>query len=658
VRRVLAVGLIAGLWIVLTGTVAGAHALVRSSDPAANALLQKPPAQVLITFTEPPDPGLSIIHVLDSTGRTVEAAKAERVPGQPVQLRVPLKAIGNGVYTVTWRTVSKVDGHVTGGSFSFGVGVSPVGAAKSTVVAPTTPSPSPLAAAGRWALYVGLAVLAGAVAVEFLVFRSDLTNGRPVLLSAWALSALGLVAMIVAERHSVGVPLGRLLSSSAGGGLVRQGIGLAVAGIAVGFASVRPGRTSVLLVGAAAAAAMLLHAEAGHAGAAASFRWFNVGVQWVHLLAVAVWIGGLLWLLFGIRGRETPERAQDVRRFSWLAGIALAVVAVTGLFRALDEVGGPRAWRNLFDTSFGITLLVKVGLFIGLVALGARNRYVNVPGIAHGTRRLTSLRRTVGAELLIAAGVFGATGVLTQLPPAASVASAARPTVPRQVVVIGNDFATSVRVRLTVSPGVVGANAFAAVVTDYDTGRPVDASRVGLTFSLTGRPELGSPSIELTKGARGTWTGQGTVISMEGRWSVSVLVQEPSSSVEVPLDFNPRLPPERIEVSSAPGQPTVYTIALGGGASLQGYVDPGGAGNNTVHFTFFRASGEEQPIASATAIILGPSGSPEDLPLVRFDPGHFIANTSLSPGHWRFHIRATTGNGAAYDAYFEQHVPG
>jgi copper transport protein len=657
VRRAFAVVLIAGLWMTLTSPPAGAHALVRRSNPADGAVLESPPSNVVITFTEPPDPDLSIVHVLDSTGRTVEIGKPERVPGAPLELRAGVGTIGNGVYTVTWRTVSKADGHVTGGSFSFGVGVSPAGVTLSTGPSPppTTPSPSPLAAAGRWALYWGLAVLASAAVIGLVVFRDRLPNDRLVLMGMWVVAAAGLAAMLWAERSSVGVSLGRLLSSSPGRGLVRQGIALAVAGVAVALASIRPTRGWLLPVGAAAAATMWFHVEAGHA-AAGSLRLFDVGVQWVHLLAVAVWIGGLLWLLLGIRGRETAERAQAIQRFSFIAGIVLAAVAVTGVLRAISEVGGPVEWRRLFDTSFGIALLVKIGLVAGLVALGARNRYVNVPGIAAGTRRMASLRRTIGAELLLAAAILGLTGVLTQLPPASSVASASKPPVPQQVVVRGNDFATSVRVRLVITPGTVGPNRFAALITDYDSGRPVEASRASLSFGLTGRPEIGSPTVELSRARGDIWAGQGTVISMDGRWNISVLVQGPKGSVEVPLAFTPRLPPQHIQVTRAPGQPTLYTIALTGGASLQAYVDPGKAGDNTVHFTFFQSSGDEKPIASASATAVTPSGSAEDLPLTRFDAGHFVANTRLEEGHWRFRIQATTREGTVYDAYFEQHV--
>ena len=55
-------------------------------------------------------------------------------------------------------------------------------------------------------------------------------------------------------------------------------------------------------------------------------------------------------------------------------------------------------------------------------------------------------------------------------------------------------------------------------------------------------------------------------------------IAQATTAVEVPLKLRTRLPPEQISVSRVPGQPTLYTIALSGGASLQTYVDPGEVG--------------------------------------------------------------------------------
>jgi nitrogen fixation protein FixH len=92
-----------------------------------------------------------------------------------------------------------------------------------------------------------------------------------------------------------------------------------------------------------------------------------------------------------------------------------------------------------------------------------------------------------------------------------------------------------------------------------------------------------------------------------------------------------------------PGQPTLYTITLAAGGTLQGYIDPGQRGPNTVHFTFFNPSGDEQPTSKARATMTRQSGAPEALTLIRLGPGHFAANVDLEPGRVSFAIDAASG---------------
>src|SRR5207248_8505784 len=92
---------------------AHAHALLAASTPADGATVDRPPTEVLLTFTEAPDPLLAVVRVVDAAGTRVEAGKAEAVAGQAAQLRVPLGTLAQGTYTVTWRTTSAVDGHTT-----------------------------------------------------------------------------------------------------------------------------------------------------------------------------------------------------------------------------------------------------------------------------------------------------------------------------------------------------------------------------------------------------------------------------------------------------------------------------------------------------------------------------------------------------------------
>jgi len=576
-RRTVTTAFLAGLWLLATGAAAGAHAVVRGSDPASGATLDRAPQAVVITFTEAPERGLSTIRVLDASGRPVEQGAAAPVPGKPLQLRVALGELGDGSYTVSWRVLSRVDGHVTAGSFAFGVGVPAVIAvpAPGSAPLPRTPPPAPLAVAGRWALYWGLALLVGAAATGLFVFGWQLPGGSGVLVAgALALAAAGLVAMAVAERSEVGVSFGRLLATDTGQGLLRQGIALAVTGAAAAVLLVKPRSPALLLLtGVAAAGVLLAHVVAGHAARPSSFRALNLLAQWVHVVAVGVWIGGLVWLLVGLRGRDRPEQVAAVARFSRLAGLALAVVALTGLARAADEVGSP---QRLLGTGFGRALSLKVALVGVLVTLAALNRYRILPALAAGAGRLATLRASVRGEILVAVLVLLAAAVLSKTPPASPVIISTRPPAPPTVQVSGNDYATTVRLTLTVTPGLAGPNTFTASVVDYDSKAPVAARRVALRFSLPARPDIAASTLELAAAGEGLWRGQASVLSLEGRWRVTALVQGPSGAVTVPVEVQTRTPPELLQVAGATGPPPPDppdAVVLGGqvGGALVGF---------------------------------------------------------------------------------------
>jgi copper transport protein len=550
--------------------------------------------------------------------------------------------------------------------------------------------------AGLWLLYWGLALLAAAGVTGPLVFRWRLPGGARIVIAAgWLAAAAGILIMILSERAAAGVPFGELFGAAAGRLLLAQAAAVTVCGLAAFDAARRPQGPGLVVLAAAAAGAMFVHALAGHAATQSPVRLLNVTDQWLHMLAAGVWIGGLVWLLLGLRNLGGAARAAAVRRFSQLALGAVAVIAVTGVLRAVPEVGGLGA---LVSTSFGVTLLIKTGLFVALMGVAWRNRYRLVPKLAEpapappgvlspvmggapadppepgtstesrlaeadtpppgaaGARAIGTLQRSVRSEVALAAIVLVVAAVLSGLPPASFVEAAGQRTVSPSVTVTGSDFGTTARVRLTVSPGTVGSNRFTVHVLAYDSGRPIPARGVRLEFSLPSNPNVAS-SLNLARGPGGTWTGQGTNLSIDGQWDIDVVVQQAATAVDVSLRLRTRLPPEDITVSRQPGQPALYTIQLGHGRSLQTYVRQPIPGQGLVHFTFFRASGKEEPIISASATAVTPGGADQPLKLIRLASGHFVANLSLTPGRWTFHITAMPTGGQPLSGYFSQTIP-
>lgn len=644
-RRLPLAAIVAGLALaslILPAGPASAHAELESSDPGNGQLLETAPDHISLTFTEPPDVGLTTIGVVDASGAAVKTGPPERPPGSNREIRVSLRPIPDGVYTVTWRTVSATDGHVTAGAFSFGVGVSQAEITPVPQQGAQTPPPSILSIVGRWLLYVGLVVLLGAGATALIAFGAR-SNARPWLLAtSWALAAIGVVAMTLAERSTVGVSLGTLLSSEAGGKYVLLAAAVGVVGVAVVAVSLSPTRVWFTVLGVTSAGAMLARALGGHAAGST----LEVTLQWLHLVGVGAWIGGLAWLVLGLVRRL---EAAQVRRFSNLAAVGLGIVVVSGVLRSVNEMGGWGWWLHPFGTDYGTTLVVKLAIVGPLIALGAVNRFRNVARFeALGSRPLL---RTAGAELGLAVAVFAATAVLTGFPPQPK-EQAHHEAMP--VVVKGADFATTTRVTLTITPGTVGPNTFTADVTDYDTGEPVDARAVSLTFELPDQPEVAS-TLDLHHVSHGTWEADGTALAQNGTWTVTALVEGSGSSVRVPLRVTPRRPEQHISVSRVQGQPDLYTITLEGGLQIQSYVDPGQPGRtNQVHVTAFDPNGKELPLKTASVAITPPTGAAFQPDMLRFGPGHFAANIDLTAGRWSFDIQAHARDGSELVASFQQ----
>ncbi|MEO6798303.1 MAG: copper resistance protein CopC [Candidatus Dormibacter sp.] len=517
-----------GALLALTVT-ADAHSLVRFSDPPDGATLAHAPKVVIITFTETPDPTLSRVEILDTAGHQVAGGLVSGVRGSPTAVSVPVPALSDGVYTVSWRTVSAIDGHVATGVFAFAIGTQAVPPIPLTVAAPAAP-PSPLGVTGRWGLDAGYGLLLGGAWVELLALE-DISLAVLLLVGVGdALALAGALMVAEAARENAGVDWSIFLGTSLAHGMELVVAPIVGAGLAV-FAAWRlrgtGRRVALALCAVLSLVAMLANALASHA-AASPLAWLMIPAHWLHVASYAVWIGGLAAVLVGIRGLPTIAKAEAVGRFSLVAGIAFAAMILTGLVRGIDEVG---SWSNLFTTTFGWLLLLKTALFLTITPLAATNRwrYVRI-GVA-GIKRLRWVSR---GELMLAAGIMVAAAFLTTLPPPSFVRPVAARNFPH-VVVTGVDYGGAVRVTLDVAPGYPGLNRFTVTVRDNRGAHPVANATLFLLFDLPARPEIGESELELRQVTDGLYTAESTRLSLAGTWTVTVVVETAITSYDAVL---------------------------------------------------------------------------------------------------------------------------
>ena len=661
--NVIVIGLLAMIVLATAGSRASAHANLASSDPASGASLPKAPSEIRLTFTESPDPALSTILLLGSGGTKLSVGPPTLQPPRTLMVSLPAR-MPDGVYTVSWQVVSRQDGHETAGVFAFGVG--PVQGAISPGAAPaaSTSGPTPLAVSAKTALYAGSMLLLGAAVVGLGLFGGAPRSLRIVGLAAALVAFAGAVGLLVAEQQTVGVALNDLVQTATG----RPYLWLIVATLAAAVCAVLAAarerwRAALWGSGAAAVVAMAIRVSSGHA-AAAPDPLLQQAYQWLHLVAAGLWIGGLVLLLVLLRERLGTGRPplQEARRFSDLAVWSVGVVAVTGLLRAISELGG---MSNLLDglrASYGLILIAKAAAGLVLIGLGATNRLRNVAILAHDEG---PLRRFIGAETTLALGVLVLTGVLSGLnPPVAAAAAAATGPAPVAGSATGADFATTTRVSLSMTPGFAGPNAFRAEVTSYDTGSPVSADAVTLRFRSVTRPDLPVSQIRLTQpmdhqdmgsqapgaeGMKGAWVGQGTAVSVMGTWRVTALIRSGASTVEVPMTLVTNSEGSTSTVAF-PDAPVTATTSFPDGVSLQSFVDQATAGPNPIHATAFAPDGAELPLSGVVIVVTPEGGEPLRPQIQRFSAGHVAANATLDPGAYVVDIVATARDGRSYES--------
>jgi copper transport protein len=499
---------------------AGAHSAFQRSDPAAGSLLKEAPAQVVIYFNQPIDPAFSNARLLDPQGAEVGGALGRVDPADPRILRMGLPDLtATGRYRVPWRVRAAGDGHVYGGELTFILEPepSPAGGEAGPGEAPDETSPGSEAdarsggnlPAGRGAepppplvlpthivapaavpiwvtawppapetglRWLGLLLLALAVGPYLFMAFQALGRGSGsgagvswtralrwmVVVASLGLAGVTLAFTLNQAGAAAGVswgeglrgPVGDLLATSTGAWWATRAV-LAVSLAVVALGLLRRWARA----GASVVSALLLLTFSATSHASGHQAAILVPVDWLHLLAMVAWTGGLATLALLLADRRgRAEAAIVVRRFSLLALLSVGVLALTGSVATAVQAGDPAA---LLSSAWGRAFAMKLLLFAGLLGLGAVNRYFLIPRLRSGGEKASSgpargervsgraavgLRAVVVTEFALLAAVLVSVGVMTSSVPSAEADSLRRQT-PLQQAFASDEVRAAVEIR-------------------------------------------------------------------------------------------------------------------------------------------------------------------------------------------------------------------
>ncbi|MEU1872194.1 copper resistance protein CopC [Streptomyces sp. NPDC019793] len=572
-------GVVLGLLLLGGVGPASAHAALSSTDPGDGAVLQRAPGHVTLVFSESVGLRDDSFRVLDPGGHRVRTGAAGRADGRADTARVALPGeLGEGTYTVAWRVVS-ADSHPVSGAFTFSVGKP----SQTTAAVDTGPTEDPLTAAlhqlARYLSYLAAALLIGTAAFVALCRPPDPAPlRRPLVAGWWTLLAATVALLVLRAPYEAGAGPAAALDADALAGtltarpgvllLTRLALLAPAALFLVRVSRAGPHRRRGPFVGALAVGLALTWAAAEHASAGIQVP-LAMTSSTLHLLATAVWLGGLTALVLTLR---STADAATVARFSRVAFVSVTVLVITGVYQSWRGLG---SWEALTGTTYGRLLLAKVVLVAVLLAVAAVSRRwttalataalaVRDPGrvrervpqpaggppepqpradtdpdpnpehpsaAADTTAALRrGLLRSVLAEAAVAAVVLAVTTVLTATLPGRAADEAARTAVPAggvlpaSVTTIPFEIGTAGRgtVQITLDPGRTGDNAVQAVVFGPD-GSLAAVPELRLSFTL---PDQDVGPIEADLSDRGGyWSANTVTLPLPGTWTMKATVR-------------------------------------------------------------------------------------------------------------------------------------
>lgn len=525
--------LIVSLFIITVPTFAFAHADVVKSKPAEKEVLNTVPSVVSVEFGEAIElSNFTSLIVTDEQGNRVDLENTSIGPENPKLLTVGLREnIPNGIYSIQWKVMSE-DGHPIQGIIPFGIQITEEEAvelqAKTTSYTPTAD-----VVINRGLLYMGLSLYTGVLLFHLAIDKGRReqslkaqSRSRTIIQFALAsiiisvLLTLPIQAIITADatwpevfrssilRETLELPnFGRLW--------IIQLVFIALLAITT-YLSLKREKLSSLKVWAIPICILLglmvVKSLNSHA-ASSQYKEIAIVSNFLHLLAASLWVGGIAAIVFILSAYHKEKRDHDqgwvvyweaIRRFTPWALVSGAILLFTGLFNSTLLVS---TLHSLSHTDYGITVLVKVSLFIIMSLFGIFHLVKSL------LRQRKQLKVTVGVEFSIGIVILIVAALLTNLqPPLLAEAEPLRAT---------KQLDSGYEVTLSISPNAVGVNTLDIHVKDQNGKPATDVEQIIVTVSGVGM-NMEKPPFSVPAVSPGDFEAVGRYFTMAGEWNIHV----------------------------------------------------------------------------------------------------------------------------------------
>ena len=528
-----------------------AHPFMLETDPERLSSAHEGTSKITVQYSEEIELGFSELKVFDGAGNQIDNGDTAYYGGERA-LSVTVPPLQEGVYTVSSKVLSKVDGHLVPDAFVFGVG----GAVAQEDVSAAESTFYPEAVAAFPGL-VGQTAALGALATSLLVWgwrgrgpaskAGDAGGGLMAVAGAGAVAVLASNILVLAVHawRLESTPLDSLGTTFGQTWIIRMAGTIALLG--AWFAAKRSRMQtplSRLPMLAAALAVAATSTMTGH-GTATGLPAAAI-LDYLHNVVAALWIGGVIYLCFGV----LPSIASDPRRgdfvltlvprFSAVATASIGAVVITGPLLMWMLEDDP---ASIASSTYGTLLATKIALAVAMAGIGAYHQF----GVARGApgRAYARMRRALKAESVLGIALLGAVALLTN---SALPAGEADQATALQRGFAAPVFAGDVRFDVEVFPFAPGTNSF-SVSPSVDGESVPDITNVQVKIS---NPARNIPPIRAELERNGDAYHGEAVFGFTGTWLVEIEARRsgsPSAYAPLELLVKPRLDGTRADVT-------------------------------------------------------------------------------------------------------------